>query len=311
MPSFVTRVALLPAAAMPLVRRIASAFTRSPPLSTSARLQSIIPAFVFSRSCFTSCGSISVVAFIERWAFGAGLWTFFRLCGNPGHFDLLANARFVACRNDGVNELLQNHTNSTNGVIVPRDRVINDLGVRVRIHNGDHWNAEASRLIHRVLLADRVDHHQGVGQLRHLDYPVQVTPELRGLAIERRQFLLSHFLVFRRFLDLFDVFQSPDALANSGEVSQRPAEPPLIHVKLTTSQCRLFYRFLRLLLTTDKQNFTAATRDFLQKFRSPPKLQDGLIQIDNVNLVALFEDERLHLRIPTLRLVSKMNTSFQ
>src|ERR1043166_526172 len=145
MPSFVTRAAFLPAAATPLVRKIASAFSRSPPLSTRARLQSIMPAFVFSRSCFTSCGSISVVAFIGRWAFS-------RLGGNAGHFDLLANTRFVACRNDRVHQLLQNHANRPNRIVVASNRVINDLGIRVRIEDGAHWNAEAPRLIHGVWL---------------------------------------------------------------------------------------------------------------------------------------------------------------
>src|SRR5437762_5313401 len=153
MPSFVARAAFLPAAATPFVRKIASAFSRSPPLSTRARLQSIIPALVFSRSCFTSCGSISVVVFIKHWRVRrSALDVFFRLRRNAGHFDLLANARFVACRDDGVYELLQNHANSANRIVVASNRVINDLGVRVRIHNGDHWNAETPRFIHSVLL---------------------------------------------------------------------------------------------------------------------------------------------------------------
>src|SRR6266567_7857881 len=143
MPSFVTRAAFLPAAATPLVRKIASAFSRSPPLSTSARLQSIIPALVFSRSCFTSCGSISVVVFIEDWRVRrAALDVLFRLRRHAGHFDPLANARFVACRNDGVHELLQNDANSANRVVVASNWVIDDLGVRIRIHDGNHWNAE-------------------------------------------------------------------------------------------------------------------------------------------------------------------------
>src|SRR5438876_320111 len=286
--------------------------TSTPPLSTRARLQSIIPAFVFSRSCFTNFGSISVAVFIENWRVRRSASNVsFRLRGHAGHLHLLANACFVACRNDRIHKLLQNHANSANRVIVAGDWVIDNLGVRVRINDGDHWNAKASRLIHCVLLAICIDHHQSVWQLRHLDYPVEVAPELCRLAIKRSQFLFSHFLVFRRLFDLFDVFQSPDALANSREVGQRAAEPALIYIKLAASHCGLFYRFLRLLLTTDKQNFAAATRDFLEKFRGPPKLQDGLIQIDDINLVALFEDERLHLRIPTLRLVSKMNASFQ
>src|SRR5215468_4856405 len=63
-PSFVARVAFFAALAMPFVRKIVSAFSKSPPLSTRARLQSMNPALVFSRSCLTSFGSISVVAFI-------------------------------------------------------------------------------------------------------------------------------------------------------------------------------------------------------------------------------------------------------
>src|SRR5438045_6869197 len=63
-PSFVARVAFFAAVAMPFVRRIVSAFSRSPLLSTRARFQSINPALVFARSCLTSFGSISVVAFI-------------------------------------------------------------------------------------------------------------------------------------------------------------------------------------------------------------------------------------------------------
>ena len=41
------------------------------------------------------------------------------------------------------------------------------------------------------------------------------------------------------------------------------------------------------------------------------ELTDRLAQIDDVNLVALLEDERLHLRVPTLGLMAKVNAGFQ
>src|SRR5213079_774428 len=68
---------------------------------------------------------------------------------------------------------------------------------------------------------------------------------------------------------------------------------------------------LRLCFAADKQNPAAATRDLLQEISCTPELPHSFIKIDNVNLVALFKDEGLHLGIPTLRLVSKMNTSLQ
>ena len=56
---------------------------------------------------------------------------------------------------------------------------------------------------------------------------------------------------------------------------------------------------------------TAAARNLLEEIGSLPELPYRFVEIDNVNLIALFKDERLHLWIPTLRLMSKMNTSFQ
>ena len=85
----------------------------------------------------------------------------------------------------------------------------------------------------------------------------------------------------------------------------------MVHVELSTSQCRFLYGFLRLLLAADKENPAAAACDLLQKFGAALQLLHRLIEIDDVNLIALFEDERLHLRIPALRLVSEMDASFQ
>src|SRR5947207_2931100 len=47
---------------MPCLRRTTSASARSPLVSTSARLHSIMPAPVRSRSCFTCCALISIMS---------------------------------------------------------------------------------------------------------------------------------------------------------------------------------------------------------------------------------------------------------
>src|SRR3954469_4183117 len=112
MPSLVAREAFLLAPAIPFVRKCASAFSRSPPHSASARLQSMMPALVFSRSCLTNCGSISDFVSIENWClgFGAslvpGAWDLELppLGGNAGHLDLFAHPRVGAGRNDRVHE---------------------------------------------------------------------------------------------------------------------------------------------------------------------------------------------------------------
>src|SRR5260370_17829 len=141
------------------------------------------------------------------------------LCGDTRHLDLLANSRFAACRNERVNELLQNHANRANRVVVSGDWIINQLWVGISVHNGADRNLEASRLIYRLLFEPSTD--------------------------------------------------------------------------------------------ADQQDFPAAARHFLKKLRRATQLQNGLIQIDDVNLVPLLEDVRLHLRVPTLSLVPEMNARFK
>jgi hypothetical protein len=85
----------------------------------------------------------------------------------------------------------------------------------------------------------------------------------------------------------------------------------LVHVELPARQCGFFYCFLSLFFAADKQDPATAARDLLEEIGGPAELPHRFIKIDDVNLIALLKDERLHLWIPTLRLVSKMNTSFQ
>src|SRR6266446_1121143 len=155
-PSFVARVAFFAALVMPFVRKIVSAFPRSPLLSTRARLQSMNPALVFSRSCLTSFGSISVVAFIKSLESlkPRRVESLKRLVSGryACHFHLFANTRLAAGRNNRIDQFLQNHPDRTDGIIVPRYRIIDEFGIGVGVHDGDHWDSEAARLIDSVLL---------------------------------------------------------------------------------------------------------------------------------------------------------------
>src|SRR5438067_2647054 len=63
-PSAATRPAFFAAAARPFLRSQSTAASRSPPLSPSARLQSIIPAPVLSRNSLTSAAVTSAIALI-------------------------------------------------------------------------------------------------------------------------------------------------------------------------------------------------------------------------------------------------------
>ena len=65
MPSLATRPARLAACARPFLRRISTAFSMSPPDSSSAALQSIMPAPVLSRSSFT-CAAVAAISLLRN-----------------------------------------------------------------------------------------------------------------------------------------------------------------------------------------------------------------------------------------------------
>jgi hypothetical protein len=77
-------------------------------------------------------------------------------------------------------------------------------------------------------------------------------------------------------------------------------------------RCRLFGdRVLRLALGAHKQHNLAVGGQILHELRRLFEHLQRLLQIDDVNPVALAEDVFLHLGIPALRLMPEVNTRFE
>jgi hypothetical protein len=64
---------------------------------------------------------------------------------------------------------------------------------------------------------------------------------------------------------------------------------------------------LRLFLGADEQNFAAFADRCGEKIARGFELRERFAQINDVDAVARVEDERLHLGIPTLRLMAEMD----
>jgi hypothetical protein len=61
----------------------------------------------------------------------------------------------------------------------------------------------------------------------------------------------------------------------------------------------------------DEQNRLAFRRQVCHELFGVAELLGGLVQIDDVDAVALSEDVVLHLRIPPLRLVAEVHSGFE
>jgi hypothetical protein len=68
---------------------------------------------------------------------------------------------------------------------------------------------------------------------------------------------------------------------------------------------------LRLLLRANKKHFAAFAHGFGKKITRGFELSDRLAEVNDMNTVAGFKDEGLHLGIPTSGLMSKVDARFQ
>jgi len=110
---------------------------------------------------------------------------------------------------------------------------------------------------------------------------------------------------------LFEKGQPSYAFANGSKIGQGTTQPALIDVKLATSLSCLFDGFLSLFLATDEQDLASASRYAGQKVGRCVELPYRLRQINDVDRVPLLEDVWLHLRVPALGLMPKMNPCFE
>ena len=95
------------------------------------------------------------------------------------------------------------------------------------------------------------------------------------------------------------------------EVGEESAEPALVDV-VHVGALRLFGNgLLSLLLRTDEQDLPTIGREVAHERVRLLDPDERLLEIDDVDPVALHEDEPLHLRVPPASLMSEVDTRLQ
>ena len=119
---------------------------------------------------------------------------------------------------------------------------------------------------------------------------------------------LRHAAVFDHGLQQL---QALDGFLQRDPVGERAAEPAVVHVEHSAALRFFGDGFLRLALGAEEQNALALARLLGDVARRFAEHFQGLLQIDDVNPVALAENVFLHLRIPAPRLVAEVNSGLQ
>ena len=212
---------------------------------------------------------------------------------------------------DRVGHLRREEPDGADRVVVARDHVVHEIRIAVRVDDGDDRDAENVRFLDGDVLLLGIDHEERVGKLVHLLDAGQILLELLLLPLEPQPLLLGQVLVVVLREDALDLLQTMDRLADRGEVGQRPAEPAGVHVEHAAAVGLFVDRILGLALRADEQQVLARGGKVGHELRGFLELLERLLQVDDVDPVALAEDELLHLRIPAFRLMTEVDASLE
>ena len=135
--------------------------------------------------------------------------------------------------------------------------------------------------------------------------------EMDELVLESLRLFLREAGELAALLALEQVVVPGDAPLDRDEVRQEATQPPLVdEVHLRAS--RLFGdRFLGLLLGADEEDLLSPRRHGPHEVIGVVEAAERLLQIDDVDTVALHEDESLHLRVPAAGLMTKVHAALE
>ena len=149
------------------------------------------------------------------------------------------------------------------------------------------------------------------GKGLHILDAAEVLFQIVHFLLERGDLLLGQKVERAVLRHLFEVVELLDALLDRLEVGQHAAEPAHIDVEHLSLLRFLADGLLRLLLRADEQDRAAVHHDVADEHIGFLHLFDRLLQVDDVDAVALGEDVFGHLRVPSSRLVAEVNAGLE
>ena len=129
-------------------------------------------------------------------------------------------------------------------------------------------------------------------------------------AIEQQRFFLDH-AVHAGFLDGLHVLELLQRTLDGLEVGHHAAEPALVDVGHAAALRLHGDDLARLALGADHQDGAALAGELAHEFHRFLEERLRLLEVDDVDLVAMAVDVRGHLGVPEAGLVSEMDARFQ
>ena len=161
------------------------------------------------------------------------------------------------------------------------------------------------------MLLHHVDDEECARKAGHVGDGAEVLLQLGALAAYLQQLALGEVVEGTVRHELVDVGHLLDSLADGGEVGEHTTSPTLAHEGHVDGSGLLSHDFLGLFFSSDKEDLLALLCNTLQCLGSVVDLGDGLVEVNDVDAIALHIDIRLHGRVPLAVEVAKVAAGLQ
>src|ERR1035437_1438302 len=212
-----------------------------------------------------------------------------------------------AALGDGIGDKSAQQCTRANCVVVTGDHVVNHVGVAVGIHHRNDRQTQLAGFGHGDVFLLRVDDEDRVGHAVKVRDARKVAVELLELAAVTQRLALGHALEVAGLLHAPQLHHALDAPGHSGEVGEHATQPALVDEGHSAGVRVVRDRALSLLLGAHEEDDAAFGDEVADVGVTLLNAREGLAQVNQVDAVALAEDEATHLGIPTTSLVSEMD----
>ena len=212
---------------------------------------------------------------------------------------------------DGLAAILENNLDALACIVVCGDYEVDVVGVAVCINDTEHGNTQAVCLTHGNLLLQYVNDEECRGQAVEVGDRTEVLLELSTLAAYLQDLTLGEVAESTVGNELIDVAHLLHSLADCGEVGEHAAGPALDNVGHAYGSSEVGNALLGLFLGSDKEDLLTALGNLLQSFSSFVNLSNSLVQVEDMNAVALHEDVRSHSGVPLSLEVTEVTSGLQ
>src|SRR5579883_321440 len=254
---------------------------------------------------------VLAVGFVLRDVIGGQGGILFGLAGSRFGQRLASGLLELPALDTGVGDTRGEQADGAQRVVIAGNHVIDLGGIAIGVHDGDDGNAELAGFADGDLLVVGVDHEEHIRQIGHVLDAGEILPEMSALALEVDDLFFRQQLVAAVGGHFLEVLEALDGFLNGDPVREQAAEPALVDIEHLAAGRLFGDGLLRLPLGADEENRLALPDLLLHEAGGVLEELQRLLQLDDVDPVALAEDVRLHLGVPTLGLVPEVNPRFE